>query len=421
MDYKNMKALVLAGGEPQIALINELKKRGYYVILVDYNETPVAKSYADFFYQESTMDIKTIREIIKKEKIDLIITVCTDQALTTMASLAEEFNLPTYIDSDTALKVTNKCLMKDIFQKNKIPTARFVIGSCEEIINESKKLKKPLIVKPADCNSSKGVVKVNKESELARAIENASTLSRTKKVIVEEFIHGRELSVDAVVENGKVIILAVSDIYKIKNEKKFIIYRAVCPANISEEVYQEIRKVGQCIADSFGLVNAPMLIQLIHNENGIKVIEFSARTGGGEKHHMLRQYCGVDIIKETVDMMLGQKTHIAPKEKKEFILNEFIYCSQGIYSHLEGIEELKKESLIKEYRLFKIPTDFVGGINSSGDRIAGYTICNTNYKDLDRINCQVIKRIKVVDNQGKDIIKRDISEHLIEQGRYELQ
>ena len=40
-----MKALVLAGGFPQISLIKELKKRGYSVILADYNDEPVAKKH----------------------------------------------------------------------------------------------------------------------------------------------------------------------------------------------------------------------------------------------------------------------------------------------------------------------------------------------------------------------------------------
>lgn len=44
-----MKALVLAGGFPQIALIQELKTRGITVLLADYNENPVARPYADQF------------------------------------------------------------------------------------------------------------------------------------------------------------------------------------------------------------------------------------------------------------------------------------------------------------------------------------------------------------------------------------
>ena len=76
-----MKALVLAGGLPQIALINELKKRGIVTVLADYFENPVAKEYADIFYRESTLDVEAITRVAKQEKVDFLITVCTDQAL----------------------------------------------------------------------------------------------------------------------------------------------------------------------------------------------------------------------------------------------------------------------------------------------------------------------------------------------------
>ena len=65
-----MKALVLAGGFPQIALIEELKRQGYTVVLADYYSEPVAKKYADIFYQKSTLDIEAITEIAKKEKVE---------------------------------------------------------------------------------------------------------------------------------------------------------------------------------------------------------------------------------------------------------------------------------------------------------------------------------------------------------------
>lgn len=407
-----MKALVLAGGEPQIALIRELKKRGYCVILADYSENPVARTYADSFYQKSTLDIEAIRDIVKKENVDLIITVCTDQALNTVAVLADEFNLPTYISANTALTVTNKCLMKNIFYENHIPTSKYVIGKIDNVIKESRKLVFPLVVKPADCNSSKGVTKVKNEKELIIAVQNASILSRTKEVIIEEFVQGNEVSVDAVVENGKATILAISDIYKIRNENSFVIYRAVCPANISSSIHLKIEKIVQNIADAFGLINAPLLIQLIIDGDKIHVIEFSARTGGGEKHHMLQQLIDVDIIKETVDMMLGKKTKIMPKKQNKFILNEFIYCDFGIFSHLEGFEELVKDGLIKEYHLFKIAGSKVGGAENSGDRVVGYTICNNDLIELDRINCEAVKRMKVLDINGKDIMRHDISTHL---------
>ena len=48
------KALVLAGGYDQIALIAELRKKKYYIILADYLDNPPAKKEADCFMQVST-------------------------------------------------------------------------------------------------------------------------------------------------------------------------------------------------------------------------------------------------------------------------------------------------------------------------------------------------------------------------------
>ena len=70
------KALVLAGGFPQIALLKELKSRGYVTVLADWNKEPVAKAYADIFYQESTLDVEAITRVAREEKVDFLTTVC---------------------------------------------------------------------------------------------------------------------------------------------------------------------------------------------------------------------------------------------------------------------------------------------------------------------------------------------------------
>ena len=124
-----MKALVLAGGFPQIALIEELKRRGIFTLLADYYENPVAKPFADKFYRASTLDVDAIRGIAVSEKVDFIITACTDQALLTVARVSEELGLPCYIDYKTALNVTNKQYMKKVFQDRGI-RRKWIGGIC---------------------------------------------------------------------------------------------------------------------------------------------------------------------------------------------------------------------------------------------------------------------------------------------------
>ncbi len=277
-----MKALVLAGGFPQIALINELKRRSIEVILVDFNEEPVAKKYADRYYRVSTLDIPAVREVAVKEGVDFLITVCTDQALHTVAKVSEDLHLPCYIDYNTALNVTNKQYMKNVFAEKGIPTAKHVvIDSFDERAIQG--MKYPMIVKPVDCNSSKGVRYCENLEELKTFIADAIHLSRTKTAIIEEFIQGIEISVDAFVEDGKAHVLCISKSDKIADKDKFVIFRTIWPAGVSEEVIKKIGNIAQQIADAFGLKNSPMLIQLLTDGNDVYVIEFSARTGGGGK------------------------------------------------------------------------------------------------------------------------------------------
>ena len=103
-----MKALVLCGGKPQIALIHELKRRNITVILADANDKAVAVQYADVFYKVSTLDVVGIEKIALAEKVDFILSVCADQMLLVAAQLSEKLNLPCYIDYETAKNVSSK-------------------------------------------------------------------------------------------------------------------------------------------------------------------------------------------------------------------------------------------------------------------------------------------------------------------------
>ena len=92
-----------------------------------------AKKYADVFYQASTLDVAAITDIAVKEKVNFLITACTDQALLTVAKVSEDLGLPCYIDYQTALNVTNKAYMKKVFEEHGISTALRLIKISAEV------------------------------------------------------------------------------------------------------------------------------------------------------------------------------------------------------------------------------------------------------------------------------------------------
>lgn len=403
-----MKALVLAGGFPQITLIEQLKARGIETILADYNSEPVAKKYADKFYRVSTLDIDAIRKVAIDEKVDFLITVCTDQALLTVAKVSEDLGLPCYIDYKTALNVTNKQYMKKVFVENGISTARHIIlGEFDE--NAIEDFAFPLIVKPVDCNSSKGVKKCENMDELKTAFADAVRFSRTNTAIIENFVEGPELSIDVYVENGKANVLCVSNNDKINDKDKFVIFRGRCPAKEGVPVLHLIEKTAQQIADAFSIKNSPMLIQLITDGKQVYVLEFSARTGGGTKFLRINRMTGFDVIKAVIDLTLGEKPHYEKQDKKQkYLVDDFIYCKPGTFDHLSGFEELKAEGLITDYYLFKWKGAAFDKIASSGDRIAGFTVMAESVEELRKKHSEATARMKVIDQNGEDMMRHDL-------------
>lgn len=407
-ESKSMKALVLAGGFPQIDLINKLKKRGYYTILADYYEKPVAKEYADKFYRISTLDVPAIKQLAVDEAVDFLITVCTDQSLLTVAQVSEDLGLPCYIDYKTALDVTNKSYMKKVFIDNNIPTAQYkIFDNLSDVMKENWVY--PVIVKPVDCNSSKGVKKVTSIKELEQYFSEALNYSRTKTALVEEFITGEELSVDIYVNDGVVHVLDVTNSEKIKDRDKFIIFRTWHPANITSSIENKIKDVAQKIASAFKIKNAPMLIQMLTDGKDVYVLEFSARTGGGAKFLSIERQTGTDIISAVIDLTEGKKPIIKNnKPKNKYMLDEYIYCKPGVYDHIEGFDELVKSGVMLDYYVYRCKDSVFDTVANSGDRLAGFSIVAETLEELNIKHCLVNNRIRAVSKNEEDIIRHDL-------------
>ena len=64
------KALVLAGGLPQIEVIRQLKARGITTVLADGSAIAIGRPYADIFYQLNIMDPEAVRDLALREQVD---------------------------------------------------------------------------------------------------------------------------------------------------------------------------------------------------------------------------------------------------------------------------------------------------------------------------------------------------------------
>ena len=408
-----MKALVLAGAPSQVVLLNLLKERGIYTILADNNPNAVARPYADKFVKVDLMDVEAVKQVAICEKVDFLITVCADQVLITVAKVSQMLGLPCYIDPETAQLVSDKSHMKRVFHANGIPTSKNVFMDKLDF-EKIKDMSYPFVVKPADGYSSKGVRKATNPEELETFFNEAVQISRNGVVIVEEFVTGAEITVDFQIVDGKAHLISASNTEKVDYKDRFLAFRTRFPAAISEETLERIRLIGQKIATAFGLKDCPMLVQLLTDDQKESVLEFCARTGGGSKYQLIKRASGFDPIEAVVDITLqgtpyGKKVTVGEiKSVSKLVTNEFVYGYPGIFDHLEGFEELKQQGVISDYWLFKWKGAEISKACTSSDRIVGITLESNSYEELVNQHNIINTTVKVVDSEGKDIMRHDM-------------
>lgn len=408
-----MKALIIAGGIPQVELIKQLKKRGIFTLLADGSPNAIAKPVADAFFHVDVFNTEAIKEIAIKEKVDFIITVCADQVLLVVAKVSEELGLPCYIDYVTSKNVSDKLKMKRIFVENNIPTTKYIEISSFDL-DKISQLKFPLIVKPNDTYSSKGVRRANDLNELYKFYKEAKEISRSGNIIIEEFFEGEELSIDAFVQNGKAQVICISNSDKVKDKDRFVIFRGRYPSNINNNILIKINEITQKIADVFHLFNSPLLIQVLVNQDKISVLEFCARTGGNMKYLLIKYSSGIDVISATIDITLGENPDLIKRNKTfPVVVNDFIYCKPGIFDHFEGFDELIENGTINEFHPVRVSGTEMKGVTCSSDRIAGINITAKTKEEYNQKLKKINESVKVIDKNGKDIMRHDLLSELI--------
>jgi len=402
------KAIVLGGTEDHIHLIQLLRSHGYYTYLIDYYNDPPAKAVADEHIIESTLDLEKVLDISKIIKPNIVISACIDQALVTMAYVCEALFLPCHISYKTAIELTNKFHMKNIFLSNGIPSSRYVIFDTNNNCDCSG-FKFPVVVKPVDSNSSKGISKVTNIDELDDKALYAKSFSRSQKVIVEEYVAGQEISADIMIIDKKPIILMLSK--NIKSQKisdHFTIVQSLYQPSNDLFLKDKIATIAEKIASVYGINSGPLLIQLIYDGKEISVIEFSSRIGGGSKHHFIKKMTGFDLLDWYVNPHHCTTDSINISQNFNFGCINYVYAQNGTINKFVGFDDLKKLGVIEEFFFYKTVGMKINNHISSTDRPAGYMIVDNDLESFNLKTTTADATIQILDDDMNDLVIHSI-------------
>lgn len=400
-------ALVIGGTHDHIHLLRLLSDVGFRTVLVDYHKNPVAARVADLHVRASTLDREMVLEIARREKARLVLAFCIDQALTTSAYVSERLGLPCHLSYDQALAATNKVGMKERFVRGGVATARHAVFR-EMPCVLSGEFRYPLVVKPADSNSSKGIRKVFSERELAVAVETALQESRSGEILIEEFVEGTEFSLDALVSDGRVYGIMLTELVKVSGRDNFLIVQSRPLSDECGDRMVSACRAAQAIADLFEIKNSPLLVQLIHDGSSVRVVEFGARIGGGSKHHQIRASTGVDLPKAFLAQILGEEANLGRWETIIPAAMNYVYARPGKLASFRSVDTLLADGTMDGFFDYKSPGMDICGSLSSADRPCGYLTVSKEPGEMKARIAKVDALLGVISSEGTDLMIRGL-------------
>lgn len=368
-----MKRLLIIGASIlQLPAIKKAKEMGLYVAVADYNPNAIGIKYADEYFNASTIDEGAICKVAQEFKPDGIMTLATDMPMRSIAKAAAHLNLPA-ISYDTAIKATDKHEMIKAFKQHDVASPWFyAISQLDDITKFHNRITYPCIMKPTDNAGSRGVVLVNSYEELINAYEYSHKQSRSGNVIIEEYLQGDEVSVEVMVVDGEVNILAITDKLT-TGAPHFVEMGHSQPSRHPLDVQTEIKKLATKAVKAVGIHTGPAHVEMMVTSHGPVMIELGARMGGDcITTHLVPLSTGIDMIKATIDLALGNIPDITPKINMASAIR-FIKGPVGIIKAIDGIEEAKQIPGVIEVTLTKSVGDTIEDIHSSTDRV-GYVI-----------------------------------------------
>ena len=203
----NKAILIFGAAKLQRSLIEQAKKLGLYTVGVDPDPNAECKDILDDFEVIKGDDFEGTLRVAETYNVSGIITAATDKPLIMMARVAKRLALP-FFSVETAEWSTDKLLMKQKFMEAEIPCAKgFLLNKVNEL--KSIDIEYPVIVKPRDNSGSRGVIYCKNLNEIEKAVQEAFQYTKKGNVLIEEFIEGKEYSVEGIHYHGESHIIQI--------------------------------------------------------------------------------------------------------------------------------------------------------------------------------------------------------------------
>lgn len=383
------KILMIGAGVGQLYLSRKIKQRGDYLITVTLPGRQPVVNIADKVCYVNVFDKEGVLQVAKDENIDAVISDQNDLMMPTVAYVAEKMGLPglriTQVDA-----FCNKNHYRNNCDKLGIPVPKHIEVKTVEIPKEFESIDFPWIVKPADSQSSVGVVKVNNRQEYFTAIGKALEYSKSHTAILEEFFEGQEIVVEGFIYHGIYYNLGFADRKYFDLDRLFIPSQTIFPSVIDEDVKKRIveceEKMAKYVSPEFAIVHSEYLYNA--KNDSFRVVESALRGGGVYiSSHLIPLYTDIDINNVLLDCVLGNEIDVeAVMANRREKASGYIcfYLPEGEVIKTEGLDSIRQMECVKMVCLDDVKVgDKTPPLTHKGQRLGPIVVAGDSREDIE--------------------------------------
>ncbi len=322
--------LILGAGIYQVPLIRRAQARGYRAVVASIPGNYPGFAVADEVFYTDTTDKEAILRIAGQERVSAVTTTGTDVAVASIGYVCDRLGLPG-IGEAAARLLTDKALMKEAFVKGGVTTSAFRrVTSLDEARAAAEELGLPVMLKIVDKSGSRGITKISDMQQLDAAWAYASAATGADHMVVERFVRGQEIGIDAFVQNGRLLLMLPHDKFVYQSGHTGIPIGHYCPMDCPETVWNNMLSETEKIIAATGMDNCAVNIDaFLLPDGGVNIIEAAGRCGATGIPEVISGYTGRCYYDCILDNALGIPVAPFDLTKGRPTASMLLYSGQG--------------------------------------------------------------------------------------------
>ncbi|KIR03530.1 Carbamoyl-phosphate synthase large chain [Lachnospiraceae bacterium TWA4] len=261
--------------------VKTIKSAGYEAIIINNNPETVSTDYttSDKLYFEP-LCVEDVMNIIEMEKPEGVIAILGGQTAINLAKPLMEYGVKIVGTNCEAIdRAEDRDLFEKLLEDLGIPEPKgLAVTTIEEGVKVAKEIGYPVLVRPSFVLGGRAMQIVSKEADMRHYLKTAVEVDEDKPVLVDRYIKGKEVEVDAICDGRDVFVPGIMELVERTGVHSGDSISVYPPFSISNKVKGKILHYTKMLGLGIGIVGL-FNIQFIVDENeDVYIIEVNPRS-----------------------------------------------------------------------------------------------------------------------------------------------